>query len=99
MSRVDQPVSPPVENTTPRDASPSSEQWIMKGLNDLRDDLKEIKKSLSSMDERLGALEKRVMRAVYTLAGAVAVLALIYTGFTIAEKYVDISITPKVEAN
>jgi hypothetical protein len=67
----------------------------MKGLNDLREDVKGIKDSISGVDKRVGSLEKTVMRAVYGLAGALAVFMVIWALVQFAAKYVDIEIKAK----
>lgn len=95
MSEPDRPVSPPVENTTPSNAGMATEAWIIKGLNDLREDVKGIRESVSGVDKRLLSLEKTVMRFAYSAAGAVAVLALIWTIFQVATRYFDIEVKPK----
>lgn len=95
MSAPDRPTSPPVENTTPSPSSMATEAWIIKGLNDLREDTKSIRESISKVDHRLGSLEKTVLRAVYGLGGAVAVIVIIWALFQFVSRYYNIEFTPR----
>lgn len=95
MSAPDRPTSPPVENTTPQQSGMATETWILKGLNDLRDDVRGIRESISGVDKRLASLEKTVMRAVYGISGAVAVIILLWGLFQFVAKYYDIEVKPR----
>lgn len=95
MNTSDRPSAPPAENSTPQGAGLATEAWILKGLNDLREDVKGIRDSISGADKRLASLEKTVMRAVYGIAGAIAVILIFWAVFQVMIRYVDIHITPK----
>jgi len=95
MSRADKPITAPVENTTPRKTGPSAEQWIMKGLNDLREDVRELKTAIGNIDTRVASLEKHVLRVVYGIAGAMLVASLAWGVWKAANSFFDIEIKSK----
>lgn len=67
----------------------------MKGLNDLREDVKGIRDSISGVDKRLASLEKTVMRALYGFGGVAATIFVLWAIFQVAIRYVDIEIRSK----
>ena len=97
MAQPELPTVPPVENTTPRPSAVPSDQWIMKGLNDLRDDVRGVRQDISALDERVGEIERKVLRAVYAVGGAVALFAVLWAAFQFVTNYVDIRIVPKTD--
>lgn len=95
MIGPDRPSSPPQENSTPTSVGMPTEAWIMKGLNDLREDVKGIRDSISGVDKRVASLEKTVMRVLYGFGGAVLLALVIWALVQFAAKYVDIEIKAK----
>ena len=89
--------TPPPENTTPTASSTSIDQWIMKGLNDLRDDMRDLKWAIKALDGRISAIESKLMKAVYGFGGISLSIVVFWTGFQILTKYIDITVTPKAE--
>lgn len=119
MSSNDRSSSTPNEGT-PFGSTPTghaSDQWIMKSLNDLRDDMKDLKASISghdakstlahgelkglvsSVDNRLQAVEGRMNKAIFASMGAVGAIVFLTAFFTFFGNFFDISITPKAEAS
>jgi len=96
MSTPDRSSStPPQENISAGSSGLGTENWIMKALNDQREDLRELNSARRGISGRLDVLERKVMRAVYTLAGVIATVGVLWSGYQIATKFLDISITPK----
>lgn len=95
MGKPDTPSSPPVENTTPRPGSGDVNQWIMKSLNDLRDDVRELKGSIGGLSTRIDTLERKVMRAVYTFLGVSLTIGFLWAGYQSLTKWFDFSVTIK----
>ena len=98
--------TPPPENTAPPPSGVVVDSWIMKSLTDLREDMKDLKKStlqdakgirdsLSGIDGRIASLERKAMRVVYSTAGAIAVVLFLWAAFSVAERYFDITIRAK----
>lgn len=96
MSSPDRSPPPPENSSSSSNYSAlGAEQWIMKSLNEAREDLKEIKESISGLDDRVGSLERKAMRVVYTVAGAGTVVFLIFGAYKFASNYIDFSIKIK----
>ena len=95
MAKPDLPTAPPAENKTPRQSGVTSEAWIMKGLNDLRDDMREIKGAVRGLDTRVGSLETKIMRVFWTVAGGIAFAMALWAIFQFSTKYFDIQINLK----
>ena len=95
MADPDRPTVPPDENTTPRPSAGSVDQWIMKNLNDLRDDVRDLGGSVGGLSTRIGSLEKTIMRAVYGFAGVTATIVFLWTAYQVLTRYYDISFVPK----
>lgn len=83
-----------------------SDSWVMKSLNDLRDDMKtmddrsassfgSISSQLTGVDRRLGEIEGRISKLIWLVMGAGLVLGLMFGGFELLTTYFDIQITPK----
>ena len=98
MAKPDSPTSPPDENTTPRPSAGDVNQWIMKNLNDLRDDVRDLKGSVGDLGTRIGALERTIMRAVYTFAGVSLTIAFLWGSYHLLTNWFDFTITPKSQA-
>ena len=97
MANPDLPTSPPDDNTSPRPSAVPVDQWIMKGLNDLREDVKGVREAVSGLDERVGSIERKVLRAVYSIGGAIAILGLLWFIFQLVSPYLEIRIVPKTD--
>jgi len=98
-------------NTNPDESrgpptSSGSDQWILKSLNDLKADIQkaddrsskafgDVSDRLSGMDSRLGAIEGKLSKVLWTIAGAGIVLGIMFGGFELLTSYFDVSITPK----
>ena len=88
--------TPPPENATPTVTQMAgSDQWIMMSLNMLREDIKGIKSSIDNVDSRLSNLEHKISRATYTIGGVILTLTLVWGGYEVLSKFVDIKVTPK----
>lgn len=99
------------ENSNPQEIrGPSngvdSNSWVMKSLNDLRDDMKEMNgKSIVAMDNmsskllsvetQLTSIESKISKLVWSVIGAGTVLGLLFGGFELLTAYFDITLTPK----
>ncbi|MFE3836944.1 hypothetical protein [Pseudogemmobacter sonorensis] len=94
----DPEVSSPAPDDRPRGGGVGAEQWIMKSLNDLREDMRDLKGSVGGMDTRLGSLERKIMRAIWTVGGGVIVIGLLWTGWQILTSQYNITLTPKAES-
>lgn len=100
-------------NTNPDESrgpptSSGSDQWILKSLNDLKSDIQKaddrsskafegVSGKMTSMDGRLGAIESKLSKVLWTIAGAGIVLTLMFGGFELLTSYFDVSITPKAD--
>ena len=87
--------TPPPENSKSGSSPGHSDAWVMKGLNDLRDDMKGLKLTIESMNGRLVSIETKVLRAVYVSSGVMMTIFTIWAIFQIITKYVDIKVSPK----
>ena len=99
MTAPDRPTSPPLENSTPTASGMSAEAWIIKGLNDLREDMKGVRDGISGVDKRLVALDRTVMKLLYGFGGAIALIAVLWTVFQFVSRFVEIDIKPKSTAH
>lgn len=104
-NRMATPRTTPEEMRGPS-GSGASEQWILKLLNDLRDDIQKtderVKTDLHKIDSRLGEIEtrignveSRISKLIWIVTGAALVLGVLFGGFELLTTYFDVNITPK----
>jgi hypothetical protein len=95
MNPSDRPTTPPNDNTTPTNIQTGSDQWILVALNNLTSEVRAIRVTADNIYVRLDKVERDILRATYVVVGALAVLGLLWGGFEVASRFVDIQITPK----
>ena len=62
--------SPASEEKRDREPALRNTDWILKGLNDLREDLKELRADIRRLDDKIGGMNTRL----WLMVGAVTVL-------------------------
>ena len=80
-------------------AQQGHDQWILKGLNDLRDDFRELTVSVNKIGTDVSDLEKLVKKYLHIGVGIVLVVGILWSGAQLLTSKYDISLTPKDDMN
>ena len=96
--------TPTFSEGAPKAAQHASDQWIMKSLNDLKENMKEVRadqnkkygaisNGLSNISDRLGRVESRISRLIWVTGAVGTTLAVIWGGYEFLSQFVDIALT------